>query len=96
MPTDLDAVSARRRAAKAHARTKITMLSFWVIICLGMLGLLLKGLRVVGDRANAPAARQKISAPTVIYETAAGLIPTDFFSQNFERNLSSYVRGFYD
>jgi Na+/pantothenate symporter len=42
MPTDLDAVSARRRAAKAHAQTKITMLSFWVIICVGVLGLLLK------------------------------------------------------
>jgi hypothetical protein len=40
MPTDLDPVSARKRAAQAQAQPEITMLLFWVIISLGMLGLL--------------------------------------------------------
>jgi len=40
MPTDLDAASARKRAAQAHAQTEITILLVWLIICLGMLGLL--------------------------------------------------------
>jgi len=42
MPTDLDAVSARKRAEQSHAQTEITMLLFWVIICIGMLGVVLK------------------------------------------------------
>jgi hypothetical protein len=45
MPTDLDAVSARRRAAKAQAQTEITILPFWLIIGLGMIGLLFEVLR---------------------------------------------------
>jgi hypothetical protein len=40
MPTDLGPVSARKRAAQAQAQPEITMLLFWLIICLGMLGLL--------------------------------------------------------
>jgi len=40
MPTDLEAVSALKREAKAQAQTEITILLVWLIICLGMLGLL--------------------------------------------------------
>jgi len=40
MPTDLDRVSARKRAAQAQAQPEITMRLFWLIISLGMLGLL--------------------------------------------------------
>jgi hypothetical protein len=45
MPTDLDGVSARKRAAQAHVQTDITMLLFWLIICLGMLGVLFEVVR---------------------------------------------------
>jgi Na+/pantothenate symporter len=40
MPTDLDPAFARKRAAQAQTQTQTTMLSFWLIICLGMIGLL--------------------------------------------------------
>jgi hypothetical protein len=40
MPTDLDAVSARKREEQAQTQTLITTTLVWVIICLGMLGLL--------------------------------------------------------
>ena len=41
MPTDLDtAVSARKRAEQAQTQTLVTIVLVWVIICLGMLGLL--------------------------------------------------------
>jgi hypothetical protein len=40
MPTDFEPVSARKRAAQAQAQPEIRMLSFWLIICLGMVGLL--------------------------------------------------------
>jgi hypothetical protein len=41
MPTDLDtAVAARKRAAQAHTQTLVTIVLVWVIISLGMLGLL--------------------------------------------------------
>jgi hypothetical protein len=40
MPTDLDPAFARKRAAQAQAQTEITILLFWLIICLGMLGVL--------------------------------------------------------
>jgi hypothetical protein len=46
MPTDLNPVSARKRAAQAQAQPEITMLLFWLIICLGMIGLLFE---VVGQ-----------------------------------------------
>jgi len=39
MPTDLDAVSARKREAQAHAQTEITIILVCLIICLGTLGL---------------------------------------------------------
>jgi hypothetical protein len=39
MPTDLEAVSARKRAEEAHAQTGITIMLVCVIIFLGMLGL---------------------------------------------------------
>jgi hypothetical protein len=39
MPTDFEPVSARKRA-QAQAQPEITMLLFWLIICLGMVGLL--------------------------------------------------------
>ena len=42
MPTDLDAVSRRKRAAEADAQTTITIMSVCHIIYLGMLVLLLK------------------------------------------------------
>jgi hypothetical protein len=41
MPTDLDAVSARKRKAQALPRTEITVLLVCVIIFLGLLVLLL-------------------------------------------------------
>jgi len=37
MPTDLDAVSARKRA-EPGTQTEIPMLLFWLIVCLSMLG----------------------------------------------------------
>ena len=40
MPTDLDPVSARKRAAQAQAQPEIAMLLFWLIVCFGMFGLL--------------------------------------------------------
>jgi hypothetical protein len=41
MPTDLDtAVSARKRAEQTQRQTLVTIVLVWVIICLGMLGLL--------------------------------------------------------
>jgi hypothetical protein len=45
MPTDLDPVSARKRAAQSQAQPEITMLLFWLIIGLGMLGLLFEIVR---------------------------------------------------
>jgi len=39
MPTDLDAVSRRKRAAEADAQTTITIMSVCLIIYLGTLGL---------------------------------------------------------
>jgi hypothetical protein len=45
MPTDLDPVSARKRSAQAQAQPEITMLLFWLIISLGMLGLLFEIVR---------------------------------------------------
>ncbi|MFY9836482.1 MAG: hypothetical protein WAK55_08425 [Xanthobacteraceae bacterium] len=41
MPTDLPAVSARKRNAQAQTKTDITMVLIWVIICLVVLVLLL-------------------------------------------------------
>jgi hypothetical protein len=40
MPTDLDAASARKRAAKAQAQNEITALLAWVIMCLLISGAL--------------------------------------------------------
>jgi hypothetical protein len=41
MPTDLDAaVTARKRAEQAQAQTETTIKLVWIIIWLGMLGLL--------------------------------------------------------
>ena len=37
MPTDLDPAFARKRAAQAKLQTEITMLLFWLIMCLGLL-----------------------------------------------------------
>jgi len=37
MPTDLAPAFARKRAAQAKLQTEITMLLFWLIICLGLL-----------------------------------------------------------
>jgi hypothetical protein len=45
MPTDLDAVSARKRAAKAQAQSEITIMLFWLIIGLVMIGLLFEVVR---------------------------------------------------
>jgi hypothetical protein len=39
MPTDLDAVSRRKRAAQADAQTTITLMSVCLIIYLGTLAL---------------------------------------------------------
>jgi hypothetical protein len=38
MPTDLDASSARKRAAKAETQTLVTIMLVCVIIFLGMFG----------------------------------------------------------
>jgi hypothetical protein len=41
MPTDLDAaVAARKRAVQAQTQTLVTIVLVWVIIFLGMLGVL--------------------------------------------------------
>jgi len=40
MPTDLDAVFARKRKAQAQKQTDITMVSVWFVICLVMLVML--------------------------------------------------------
>jgi hypothetical protein len=46
MPTDLDtAVAARKRAEQAQTQTLVTIVLVWVIICLGMLGLLFEIIR---------------------------------------------------
>jgi hypothetical protein len=46
MPTDLDAaVAARKREAQAQTQTLVTITLVWVIICLGMLGLLFEVVR---------------------------------------------------
>ena len=37
MPTDLAPAFARKRAAQAKLQTEITILLFWLIICLGLL-----------------------------------------------------------
>ena len=37
MPTDLDQAFARKRAAQAELQTEISMLLFWLIVCLGLL-----------------------------------------------------------
>jgi beta-lactamase regulating signal transducer with metallopeptidase domain len=37
MPTDLDQAFARKRAAQAKVQTEITMLLFWLIMCVGLL-----------------------------------------------------------
>jgi len=37
MPTDLEAVSARKRKVRAQKQTDTTMVSVWFIICLVML-----------------------------------------------------------
>jgi hypothetical protein len=42
MPTDLEAVSRRKREAQADVQTTITIMSVCLIIYLGMLVLLLK------------------------------------------------------
>jgi hypothetical protein len=39
MPTDLEAAAARKREAEAQAQSKIRTL-FWLIFCVGMIGLL--------------------------------------------------------
>ena len=46
MPTDLDAaVSARKRAEQAQTQTLVTIVLVWIIICLGMVGLLFEVVR---------------------------------------------------
>jgi heme/copper-type cytochrome/quinol oxidase subunit 2 len=45
MPTDLDAVSARKREAQAQTRTLVTIMFVWVIISLGVIGLLFEIVR---------------------------------------------------
>jgi hypothetical protein len=42
MPTDLDPAFARKHAAQTHAQTETTIKLVWIIIWLGMLGLLLE------------------------------------------------------
>ena len=37
MPTDLDPAFAQKRAAQAKKQTEITMLLFWLIMCLRLL-----------------------------------------------------------
>ena len=41
MPTDLDAVSRRKREAQAETQTVVTIVPVWAIISLGMLVLIL-------------------------------------------------------
>ena len=46
MPTDLDAAAAaRKREEHAQTQTLITIILAWVIICLGVLGLLIEVVR---------------------------------------------------
>jgi len=46
MPTGLDAaVSARKRAEQAQTQTLVTIVLVWIIICLGMVGLLFEVVR---------------------------------------------------
>ena len=46
MPTDLDAaVSARKRAEQAQTQILVTIVLVWIIICLGMVGLLFEVVR---------------------------------------------------
>ena len=45
MPTDLGAVSARKRETQAQTQTLVTIKLVWVIISLGMLGLLFEVVR---------------------------------------------------
>jgi hypothetical protein len=45
MPTDLDAVSARKREAQVQTQTLVTIMLVWVIISLGMIGLLFEVVR---------------------------------------------------
>lgn len=45
MPTDLDAVSARKRQAQAQTQSFVTIMLVWVIISLGMLGLVFEVFR---------------------------------------------------
>jgi hypothetical protein len=42
MPTDLDAASARKRAAQAQTQFEITAALGWLLICLLILGLLIE------------------------------------------------------
>jgi len=42
MPTDLDPAFARKRAAQAQAKTETTIVLVWLVICLGMFGLVLE------------------------------------------------------
>jgi hypothetical protein len=46
MPTDLDTVSARKkREAQSQTQALVTIMLVWIIICLAMLGCLLKVVR---------------------------------------------------
>jgi hypothetical protein len=42
MPTDLDAASARKRAARAQTQFEITAALGWLIVCLLIFGLLVE------------------------------------------------------
>ena len=42
MPTDLDPAFARKRALQAQAQTETTIVLVWLVICVGMFGLVLK------------------------------------------------------
>ena len=39
MPTDLEAASARKRAEQAQAQTEATIMLVWLVVYLGLLGL---------------------------------------------------------
>jgi hypothetical protein len=39
MPTDLEAASARKRAEQAQAQTETTIMLVWLVVYLGLLGL---------------------------------------------------------
>ena len=39
MPTDLDPAFARKRALQAQAQTETTIVLVWLVICVGMFGL---------------------------------------------------------